>query len=72
MMKGKTAMTGAERAAKLRDKGRSVAVVMTDAAAIASLDRLTRGKLGLTQREALERGLVLLDKLTGASSRKAT
>jgi hypothetical protein len=40
--------TGAQRQAALRDKGRQVAVVLRDPAAIAALDKLTAQHGGVT------------------------
>lgn len=40
--------TGAQRQAALRDKGRQIAVVLRDPAAIAALDKLTAKHGGVT------------------------
>lgn len=63
-------LSGAERVARSRGRGRPLSTVLRHEGAIAVLDRLTRK--GATQREVVERALLLLGKLgPAASSRKA-
>lgn len=64
-------LTGAERAARLRGRGKPVSVVLRNPAAIEALDRLATG--GISQGDAIERALVAFYRLmlSGVSSRSA-